>query len=204
MARPRTIDDQQILTAARDVFLRRGREAPTSVIAREAGVSEGSIFKRFATKDELFFAAMRPDFPAHVVALAQEPVASADIRDRLREVGQALLAFYRELMPRMLVCWTHPQCDLKAMVHRFDTPPPVAVIEALADLVARFGARDGHEAQDPEVVARALAAGIHQFVFLELMQLSVGQGRFNGDGEAYVGAHVDLLCSALRSEGAHA
>ena len=56
MARTRTISDEQILDAAQAVFLEQGPQATTSAIADRAGISEGTIFKRFPTKQALFFA----------------------------------------------------------------------------------------------------------------------------------------------------
>lgn len=54
MARSRSITDEQILEAARAVFLEDGFSASTLEIARRAGISEASIFKRFSTKENLF------------------------------------------------------------------------------------------------------------------------------------------------------
>ena len=58
MARPTSIKDETIVAAAREVFLERGIQATTAEVAERAGVSEGSVFKRFKTKSELFRAAM--------------------------------------------------------------------------------------------------------------------------------------------------
>ena len=58
MGRPRLIETQAILEAARDTFLVEGVGATTGAIARRAGISEATIFKRFRTKADLFFAAM--------------------------------------------------------------------------------------------------------------------------------------------------
>ena len=58
MPRPVSIHNDAILEAASQVFLAHGYQASTAEIARRAGVSEGSIFKRFKTKTDLFLAAM--------------------------------------------------------------------------------------------------------------------------------------------------
>ena len=58
MARPRTISDAQLLSAAREVFVEQGFAATTASIAVRAGVSEGTLFKRFSTKEDLFAAAL--------------------------------------------------------------------------------------------------------------------------------------------------
>ncbi|MBU6161784.1 MAG: TetR family transcriptional regulator, partial [Myxococcales bacterium] len=59
MARKAVIRDDEILLAAREVFLESGPTATTAEVARRAGVSEGTLFKRYVTKKELIIAAMK-------------------------------------------------------------------------------------------------------------------------------------------------
>jgi AcrR family transcriptional regulator len=55
VARPKSEDKRDALTAAATrVIAAQGLSAPTAVIAREAGVSNGSLFTYFATKADLF------------------------------------------------------------------------------------------------------------------------------------------------------
>jgi AcrR family transcriptional regulator len=55
VARPRSDDKRDaLLAAAARVIAAQGLSAPTAVIAREAGVSNGSLFTYFETKAELF------------------------------------------------------------------------------------------------------------------------------------------------------
>ena len=61
MARPVSINNESILEAAQKVFLKHGYKAGTKLIAREAGISEGSLFKHFKTKTDLFVAAMEAE-----------------------------------------------------------------------------------------------------------------------------------------------
>lgn len=54
MARPRSEDKQlALLEAATLVVAERGLGAPTSEIARKAGVAEGTLFRYFPSKDDL-------------------------------------------------------------------------------------------------------------------------------------------------------
>ena len=46
-------NDLRIVDAARRVFARSGADAPVSAIAAEAGVGVGSLYRRFASKDDL-------------------------------------------------------------------------------------------------------------------------------------------------------
>jgi AcrR family transcriptional regulator len=55
MARPKSEDKRNaILAAATRVIVTQGLSAPTAMIAREAGISNGSLFTYFNTKAELF------------------------------------------------------------------------------------------------------------------------------------------------------
>ena len=55
MARPKSDDKRDaLMVAATRVIAAQGLSAPTAVIAREAGVSNGSLFTYFETKADLF------------------------------------------------------------------------------------------------------------------------------------------------------
>ena len=57
--------------AARDVFAAKGLDAPLDEIARRAGVSPGTLYHRFATREALIEAAMH-EHVEQAVAIAQE------------------------------------------------------------------------------------------------------------------------------------
>jgi len=80
MARHATITDDQILDAARAVFIEEGFRARTSKVAQLAGVSEGTIFKRFETKERLFLAALQIPYPAPWHALLERLAGTGDVR----------------------------------------------------------------------------------------------------------------------------
>lgn len=55
MARPKSNDKRNaIMDAAARVIVTQGLSAPTATIAKEAGISNGSLFTYFETKTELF------------------------------------------------------------------------------------------------------------------------------------------------------
>ena len=54
--RPITLTDDELLEAARAVFLARGLDATTAEIAKRARISESVIFHRYKTKEALFSA----------------------------------------------------------------------------------------------------------------------------------------------------
>src|SRR4051812_42626259 len=109
MARPTVIKDEQVLRAAQQVFLQKGIRATTAEVAKRAGVAEGSIFKRWATKQDLFRAAMQPELqePEWLETLALR-VGRGDPQKTLFEVGLLAVQFFQRLMPLIMMSWSNP------------------------------------------------------------------------------------------------
>ena len=109
MGRPRTIDNQEILDAAREIFLERGAVATTADVARRVGISQASIFKRFSTKQELFLAAMVTGrYRQDLLEQFRSRTKESGIRLALVEVGQKLIPFFRQALPRSCRCQRLP------------------------------------------------------------------------------------------------
>ena len=116
MARPRTISDQQIVDAAREVFLEQGFSATTAEIARRAGVSEGTLFKRFSTKEDLF---------AETIGLSEgrgwhkeitNLVGQGDPCENLKRLAWMIVRMARIILPPLMVMWSRghaPGSNLK-------------------------------------------------------------------------------------------
>ena len=80
---------KRLLDAAAEVFAERGLEASTAEIARRAGVGQGTVFRRFPTKDDLV-AAIVADRLAQITERARSLVADPP-------PDGAVLAFMAEL-----------------------------------------------------------------------------------------------------------
>jgi len=102
MARTATITDDQILNAAREVFIEEGFRAQSSKVAKLAGVSEGTIFKRFATKEHLFLAAMSIPYPPPWHQEVEQLAGTGDVKGNLVKIGVLLLTYFQQTMPRMM------------------------------------------------------------------------------------------------------
>jgi len=72
---------ERLVLAARTVFRRKGLEAPLEEIAREAGVSIGTLYNRFPERGELIDAALEP--------LARQAVELAEAAAKAEDPWQA-------------------------------------------------------------------------------------------------------------------
>jgi AcrR family transcriptional regulator len=153
---------QLIADTARRLFAERGFEAvPVAEIAREAEVSEATVFNYFPTKEDLFYNRME--------VFEEELLAS--IRDRAP--GESVLAALGRFVttPRGLLAARDPeQVEQLAAITRVITQSPALLAreqeiyakytDALAALLATETAA-GENDIDPWLVARALI-GLHQ------------------------------------------
>src|ERR1700730_4302681 len=110
MGRHRTISDDEVLVIARDLFRARGHTATTRQIAEAAGISEGVLYQRFGSKDDLFFAAMRPRGPDIEKLLGPKDLLD-DAHTYLRAVVVRLGKYFADVIPLALRVMTHPSFD---------------------------------------------------------------------------------------------
>jgi AcrR family transcriptional regulator len=163
MARPTRITDEQILGAAREAFLEKGIRATTADVARRAEIAEGSIFKRFKSKEELFIRAMEAtgEEPKWLATLGERAGAD-DVPAMLAELGLEIIEFFRSITPTLMMTWSNPRAGS-------DRPNP-APLMALKRVAAFFEAemRAGKlKRQDADVLARCFLGSLQSYVFFE-------------------------------------
>jgi AcrR family transcriptional regulator len=107
VTRPKTISDEALLAVARAVFRAQGRTASTRAIARQAGISEGILYQRFGTKEDLFFAAMAPRAPDIEALLGPEPPTEG-VPTFLRNVLVRMAKHFGEVIPLAIQIIAHP------------------------------------------------------------------------------------------------
>ncbi len=191
MGRPRTVETDELLRIAREVFLEGGAYGSTKEIARRAGFSEAALFKRFATKADLFAAAMAPP-PPDVDAILSKARSQTDPRRALQALARSVLAHYRTAMPRILHLITHPQVGLAPFNERLGRTRPVPLDAAIADFLREQ--RDNGRMSVPHVQAAAalLVATLHSIVLFELMGVHGG-----AVPDAQVNAMIDVVWAGI-------
>jgi AcrR family transcriptional regulator len=175
MARPPSITDEQILEAAREVFFRDGVHATTAEIARVAGVSEGTIFRRFPTKQELFMAAMGVHGPPAWV-LRVEALATSEDRGSLREnllvIADEMLDFFGQLIPKMnLILSCGKDAGPAMLFDENNQPPPVRGVKALRSYLSVEAEAGRLVVDEPEIVAKMFLGALWQYAFWDFCGL---------------------------------
>jgi len=205
MARPVSISDDTLPEAARDVFLDHGIQATTAEVARRAGVSEGTLFKRFHTKDQLFHAAMTRAFEEEserFVGSLLERVGKGTLRGELEEVAVRGIEFFRKIVPLHMMSWSNPGRQ----------GPPKPALNAAGEHRALEGRRlfeAYFEAErrlgrlrnvDVSIVARTFMGAIYNFAAMEVI---VGlDDPLPMPAETYARGLVDILLRGIEADAA--
>lgn len=183
MARPRTIDPTRILQVARELFLERGCDVPTADIARAAGISEGSIFRRYPTKHDLFLAAMGLDRPRWTEGLA-ERAGQATVRENITQLVREGIAFFEEMLPRMMLVWSRREAAPTAEQQKIAHEGPRLALEKLTHYFEAERALGRIAIATPEVTARMVLAAIANYAFFKTMGVH-GRGTLGAEQYAH-------------------
>jgi AcrR family transcriptional regulator len=200
MARPTVIRNEVILEAARTIFLERGILATSAEVAHMAGVSEGSIFKRFKTKADLFRAAMGvdlEDIPRALSALVT-CAGTRTVEENLVDAGLQTVGFFQRVMPIMMMSWSNPRLPGGCVPNGCDVPdpPPIRAQRHVAEYLAAELKLGRIAPIKPEIIARAYLGALSTYVFSELL-VSKGSGP-HIESESYVREYVRTLLTGMQ------
>jgi AcrR family transcriptional regulator len=161
MPRPATISTEQILDAARAVFLEHGfASGSTAEIARRAHVSEGSIFNRFDSKEALFEAAMDKSVPPAFTL--GRTLGKGDMKANLVKLTVQSIEFLSQLLPSLMLRWSE-----RERAHGSVTcNRPREILRALTDFFTEEKAL-GRVHGDPTIMARIFMGGVWNYCFLQ-------------------------------------
>lgn len=164
MARPARINESEILKAAQELFLKHGFRASTAQIARRAGVAEGSIYRHFKTKVELFLSAMdmREKNTGWQDRLRQYDPERDDVRTLLEEAAHGLLQHFNRMLPKFMALRASglsPE-DLGKV---FKEPPPLVHLRILTVFFKQAAARGLIRARHPAIQAQSFQGALLHF-----------------------------------------
>ena len=101
MPRPKQVSDEQLMQAARTVFLKDGFKAPVAAVAKELGVTPAALFHRVKSKELLFLHALYPKDPPELQALEGRPAEGGRVQEQLIEILSGLTEYLSHAMPAM-------------------------------------------------------------------------------------------------------
>jgi len=192
MSRTKTISDAELLEVARGVFVESGFGASSKEIARRAGVSEGVLFQRFSTKEELFFAAMTPPL-ADVSRILNHPGTTG--QPLLEKITFAMLEYFRLLMPVLIPLMSHPSFVFEEFARRQPDSPLAALRRQLMEFMIREKRAARLGPVDPGAAALVVWSTAHTIAFFE--RLGAHDGAM---GDAIVRASVECLWTGMKPE----
>jgi AcrR family transcriptional regulator len=171
MGRTATISKSQILEAARTVFLEQGVNATVVDVAKRAGISSASIFKYFATKEELFLAAMSlPPSQSVWIPELEAAVGHGEPQADLLRIARRIDAYIAEILPSMMLLMSVRQTS------GLPLPPPIDNdFAALTAYLAKEMALGRIARGDPTIPALALMHTTAGFAMSKAVQSSAGQ-----------------------------
>ena len=200
MARPKEIKDADIIATARACFLEHGPSASTGTIAKQLGISQATLFKRFGTKEDLLIAALVPESPAWVRLLEGGP-DSRPIPTQLREIVGEMATFMQDVMPR-IQCLASAGIGLPRAFRDHQEPPPLFARRKLTEWFAMAMEQDRVAQGSPATAATALMGSVHAASFLLGQLCAAKQPRAEAqDPRAYLDELVALMWRGLCPDG---
>ena len=192
MARPQSITDEEVLAAARAVFLDKGITATVEEVAARCGVGVATVFRRFPTKAALFVAAMdstpEPDWERLIEDLwPSSRRTGSDVRGALTAFAREMLTLGRKMYPLMQMRLSNP-----GFFHQ-DKPPrrltkTLEILGEFFELHMRGGRVRG---KNPRVAARIWLGALQHLIFLE----NFAKPLQDVSPEEYIEGLVDLFCN---------
>ena len=176
MVRPRQISDEAILDGARECFLEHGPGVSTVAIAQRLGVSQGVLFQRFGTKNELMLAALAPlERPRWTAQLERGPDQRA-LPEQLREIADAATDFFEEIVPKVAVL-RGAGIEPRSAFRDSDLPAPVVAQRRLATWLRLALSQRRVRPCDPDAVALMFLGALQIRPFLAHVARDIGPER---------------------------
>ena len=201
MARPVVIDDDLLLSTAREVFLEKGLRATTAEISARAGVSQGILFKRFKTKQALFRAAMNiEDDPGSPLPIdLKDRVGKGTVQKNLNDLGNLLVNRYFSIIPTLMMDWSNTREEnTSADQGGMCAQGPEKAVKGMRAIATYLGdeAKLGRlRKANFEILAQMFAGACWHYVFLQVMMGEVHQEPLTQ--EQYVKNVVQNLWSGI-------
>lgn len=180
MARPRVASEEEILRATLDVFRESGYEGTTiPAIARRCGISQGTIYNYFPSKEKLLFACARAEgTPGAIFARLRGRVGERPVGALLEEAAAGVARFFELRLPAVLLRAAYPALDRPGVQY------PRRAIEAVRGYFAAEMKAGRIRRTDPEALAWGFVGGLFYHAFFERVYGRPKSSRLDREGFA--------------------
>ena len=161
MGRARTVEDEDILKAARLAFLDRGQLATTREIAEAAGISQAVLYQRFGSKDDLFFAAMAPPPPDLEDLLGDPPSSADETESYLADVAERLYRYFETVAPLFVQLATHTAFHSDHLADAHQPMMESGLVESLSTRLGDLAKKGCIRKGDGSAMAQLLISVVH-------------------------------------------
>jgi AcrR family transcriptional regulator len=188
---------QNLLEATRRIIEERGiSRVTTKEIAREAGCAEGTLYKHFEHKEDLFLATIHENIPLFIETLQDYQPGQNTIQENLTAIALAVLKYYGQILP--LAASFFADIDLMKRYRKVMEElnvGPMRVYERVAAYIAEEQKCNRIKPeQDPIGIATLLLGPCFQYAF----QIHfLGKKPFPTSDVEYVEGVVGILCAGL-------
>lgn len=164
MARPRAASRQGILDATLEIFRERGYEGTTiPAIAARCGISQGTVYNYFPSKEKLLFACARAGgTPGTIFTRLRSDVGRRPVGDLLAEAAGGVARFWELRLPAVLMRAARPSA-----ADRPGLEYPRRALEAVRDYFAAEMRARRIRSGDPQVLATGFLGGLFYQAFFE-------------------------------------
>ena len=193
---------RQIMDGARSVFLSAGFDgASMNDVARAAGVSKGTLYAYFDSKQDLFEAIIRAEKAQSAERVCRFSHDNGDVRTVLTDFGVRLLELMTEPGTLKLARVVVAAADKFPSVGRtFYEAGPFYGATRLSDELRALEKRGALHVPDPERAAWQFVDLCQSYVYKRLL-FGVVDSVSRADIEAAVKAGVDVFLKAYGTEG---
>ena len=170
MSRPQSITDDEILAAARAVFLDKGIRPRSTRWPPVATSERPPSFDDFPTKQALFLAAMDTTVEPPWLASLEARSGSDDFRAMLIDLASEMVAHGRRIIPLIVMKMSNPAIWQGERAPSRMLPRVVQALTALFALEIDAGRI---KAKNPHVAARIWVSSVQQYVMFETLTRTV-------------------------------
>ena len=191
--RPKTISDDDLLKIACKCFVENGPTVSTTTIAKAAGVSQATLFKRFESKEQLMALALTHQSPVILQYVQRAPDPDRDIRTQLHELCGFMMTVFRIMVPRFM-CIAATGSNAVSTMFGGEHGPPALVRRALTHWFEQAQAQGQLAEFDADSFAVALIGMMHTRPFREM---ALGDLTLQRTDDEYVEAILDVVWAGI-------